>query len=366
MEPEPGSEMDTNQHFPCLSDFLPPRDKLLRNALEWTADTDFDDFLDINPSPSQHQYLTRLQKKLSVDSIHYKVITAVILNCLAGRDLSTDAILSEFRDEILSANPSAPQISDKRGRGGHDIVLDYLRQQVTNIQRLYDTLKEWSVFAGEGEVGITEPIVIYRGFNMSRYNLLFDLNDGRYFRNTLKTIKRGEVITIPTFLSTSVIHDSALRFASNGGYFWEITVPKDKLHEFKYVYFGRDIDLGALSPGVTPEAEILLNIGTQLEYSGEETMDVVVAANTITLTKQCFVFVGYDKDIDLGYLHVCLDRALSDYSSKKPRTAAKERKKSKKRTKSRKRKRRFKKRKRRSKKRRRSRKSKRRVKSFKK
>jgi len=253
--------MSTNQHFPCLSRLIPPEDKLFRNAVEWVQQSDFDDFIsELEAPPSKHQYRTRHQQKSNINSIHYKLITAIILNCLAKRCFSDDAILSEFKDQILSQH-SADQMSDKRGRDDHDIILPYFRQQVNNIERLYDTLKEWPFFAG-GLPGITEKFVIFRGFDMSRYNLLFEQND-------LKNMKRGDVITTPTFLSTSVVRDSALRFAGDEGYFWEITVPVDKLQEFKYVYFGDDTDLSTLGPR-TKEGEMLLNIGTQLKYLGPE------------------------------------------------------------------------------------------------
>jgi hypothetical protein len=261
----------------------------------WTQDYDFDDFFEAYGVYKSQTYNTRKRAREDAKTINYKVIVSIILNCLSKTPFSEDDILSEF---IEQASYEDDYIGD----------LSPIEQQIKNIDYLYNVMNKWITAR---KIGLSSPITIYRGFNYTRYEKLFKLpltSSG----STLENINEGEIITIPTFLSTSVVRNSALRFASRNSFFWEIFIPEDKLSVFKYVYLGDEVDLDS---DKLKESEILLNIGTQLKYINSEVTENTVITpllngktklDTINCVIQRFEFVGYSDKVNLSYLDECL------------------------------------------------------------
>jgi hypothetical protein len=266
----------------------------------WTHDFDFDDFFEMYGIYDSDITVTRSRAKEAAKTIHYKIIISIILNCLSNTPLKEDSILQDFLGEAAENETYRQDLSP-------------IRQQIVNIQFLYNTLQKWQ---SASSAGFSSPISIYRGFNKQRYHQLFKLQITKT-KNTLQTIRRGEIITIPTFLSTSVVRNTALRFVSSGYYFWEIIIPEDKLNRFKYIYLGDEVNLDEAS---LKESEILLNMGTQLKFLGQATKDLPFIVPTIhgsdKKTVKCIVqrfeFVGYNNNMDLSYLDNCLQGALGN------------------------------------------------------
>ena len=277
-----------------------PKSPMKSSALNaWSQDYDFDDFFETYGVYKSPAYNTRKRAREDAKTINYKVIVSIILNCLSNTPFSEDDILSEFIEQASYED-------------GYRDDLSPIEQQIKNIAYLYNVMNKWITAR---KIGISSPITIYRGFKKYRYEKLFELPltpSG----NTLENINEGEIITIPTFLSTSVVRNSALRFATNDYFFWEIFIPEDMLSVFKYVYLGDEVDLDSDN---LKESEILLNIGTQLRYISSEVMENTLTRplitgktklDTVNCIIQRFEFVGYSK-IDLRYLDDCLRSNLN-------------------------------------------------------
>ena len=281
-----------------------PKSPMNSSALTaWTQDYDFDDFFEAYGVYKSSTYNTRKRAREDAKTINYKVIVSIILNCLSNTPFSEDDILSEF-------------IEQSSYEDGYRGDLSPIEQQVKNIDYLYNVMNKWITAR---KIGLSSPITIYRGFDYNRYEKLFKLpltSSG----NTLENINEGEIITIPTFLSTSVVRNSALRFASRNSFFWEIFIPEEMLSVFKYVYLGDEVDLDSDN---LKESEILLNIGTQLKYINSEVTENTVIKpqlngktklDTINCVIQRFKFVGYSDKVNLSYLDECL---LSNLNKKR-------------------------------------------------
>ena len=282
-----------NTRFPAVK-----RQKRERDVYNWTNDDDFDDFFQMHGIYKKPSHKTRLSARKNADTINYRIIVSIILSCLNKTPLKEDDIIVDFLEE-------AENESSYKGD------LSHLDQQIDNIDYLYNLLKKEE---SAHKHGITSPILIYRGFTEHRYNKLFNIPLTKNGKN-LTNIQKNDVITIPTFLSTSILSNSALRFVTPDYYFWEIVVPVDKLHIFKYVYLGDYVNLDDFDNQLK-ESEILLNIGTQLKYVSEKkTTNTIVVPTATGETKisevscivQTFEFVGYDNEVDLSYLDECLE-----------------------------------------------------------
>ena len=279
-----------NTHFPAVK-------RKNKDVYKWTNDDDFDDFFQDHGIYKKPSHNTRLSARENADSINYRIIVSIILSCLNNTPLTEDDTLIDFLEEAEN---------DSNYKGD----LSPLDQQISNIYYLYNHLKKEE---SAHKHGITSPLIIYRGFTENRYNKLFNIPLTTHGKN-LTNIKKGEIITIPTFLSTSILRNTALRFVTPDYYFWEIIIPTDKLHIFKYVYLGDYVNLNDLDNQLT-ESEILLNIGTQLKFVSEKKSINTIAIPWVTgetkiLEKSCIVqtfeFVGYDNEVDLSYLDDCL------------------------------------------------------------
>ena len=269
-----------------------------KDVYNWTKDDDFDDFFQDYGIYKKPSHKTRLSARKNADTINYRIIVSIILSCLNKTPLREDDTLIDFLEEAEN---------DSNYKGD----LSPLDQQISNIDYLYNLLKKEE---SAHKHGITSPLIIYRGFTENRYNKLFNIPLTKNGKN-LMNIKKDDIITIPTFLSTSILSNSALRFVTPDYYFWEIVIPTDKLHIFKYVYLGDYVNLDDLD-NILTESEILLNIGTQLKFVSEKKTINTIVVPTITggtniLEKPCIVqtfeFVGYDNEVDLSYLDECLE-----------------------------------------------------------
>tara|TARA_B100001094_G_scaffold213294_1_gene207355 strand:+ start:296 stop:1330 length:1035 start_codon:yes stop_codon:yes gene_type:complete len=305
----------------------------------WISDDDFDDFFELYGIYKIPKYNTRYQLKKNAKTMNYKIMNSLLLHS------KINSSLEDFLDEDLIVE--FLEESDSHRDGKDKTRLSPLIQQVRNIQYLYDILNNWKMDARK--MNITLPIVIYRGFQENRHH--------QYFKhiksdkgNSLQDIKTNDVVTIPTFLSTSITRNVALTFVSQGYYLWEIIVPKDKLAIFQYVYLGHTVNLQDID-GFS-ESEILLNVGTKLRFikSTEEKNHVFIsdAAGKATMhikktIVQTYEFIGYDKEVDLSHLEDYLreDKEEEEEKSGKRRRvgSSRKQKKSRKRKKSKKRKR---------------------------
>jgi len=286
---------------------------------------DWDDFFEKHGIYNKPPHRTRSHKEKTVPTMAYELMTAIILICKSGHSFRNDEIAKEIIDEAITY---------QEYQGGNVPLIGILQQQVENIRILYDTLSSWPgrryAARGEKEFG---DFTIYRGFKQYRYDRLFNLplsKSGLTLKNGEEI--EGEIITIPTFLSTSINLNTALRFAAGDDkYLWEILVPKEKSDIFKYVYFGDDTTLDE-DDSLESESEILLNIGTKLKYVGTtlETYEYFWPSatgtpelRTVDCIHQKFVFEGYEEtDLSLrriADLYECLSEFDPETLARKPR-----------------------------------------------
>ena len=286
---------------------------------------DMDDFLEKYGIPEEPPHRTRSHIEKTVPTMAYELMTAIILICKSGHSFLNDEIVKEVIDEAITY---------QEYKGSNVPLIGILLQQVENIRILYDTLSSWPGrrYAARGEKEF-DDFTIYRGFKQYRYDRLFNLplsKSGLTLKNGEEI--EGEIITIPTFLSTTINLNTALRFAAGDDkYLWEILVPKEKSDIFKYVYFGDDTTLDE-DDSLESESEILLNIGTKLKYVGTtlETYEYFWPSatgtpelRTVDCIHQKFVFEGYE-ETDLSLRRIDdLDGCLSEFDpetlARKPR-----------------------------------------------
>ena len=288
--------------------FRSPEHKKTNDVLFFTQDDDFDDFFELYGIYKVPKYRTRYQLKKNVETMNYRIMNHILLECA----IQNDPTHSEMIQDFLEYAESHDEYTSSKSRSP-------LHQQAMNIQYLYNILNDWKLSAHS--FGISLPIYIYRGWriNYSNYFDAFKSDQG----NLLKDIKMNDTVTVPTFISTTIDRNTALRFTAPNYYLWEIIVPIDKLHMFQYVYLGENIKL--LDYDSYSESEILLNVGTKLRFieSKKETGISYISdiqgkqsMNEVNYILQRFEFIGYQRDVSFDLLGSCIEGDVSEMSHK--------------------------------------------------
>lgn len=198
---------------------------------EWKYDTDFDDLFDM---------AKELDDGTLTINIEYRTISNILL-CLYGNiSVKQNSVIQDYIQEAIEQDIE-PE--------------DAMNSQLNNIVYLYNELNNFNV-AGSSDL----PIALYRGFRTGTALPLFDRlrQEGR--------MEIGSALTIPMFMSTSMIEETSLRFTGDEYILWKIIVPRDKMSIFKYTNISdQDYDILGNFDLFNSEAEILLNIGTSLK-----------------------------------------------------------------------------------------------------
>ena len=294
-------DMETQQIFrPIATNVsITTRNKTSTDTLkiinEWTADNDFDDLLDMYNE----------EHKLYIE---YRLIVAILIIYNRG-DISKDeftsqinsnTIILEFIKEITDKNDEKDCHKIKR------IVDSLLFQILLNICKLNSHLNSIPTYQKLFGIPIetNDCISIFRGFNRERYKLLFD--------NINTDINQR--FSTPTFLSTSINLNTALRFTQQNGIIWHIVIPKTKYHLFRYTYLGKEKT--DINDSRSLEDEILLNLNTILEIKKIKTTTLTYNdlnihgeyENTKTVDYWILEFIGYDnKPLSIVKLNNNLD-----------------------------------------------------------
>lgn len=259
------------------------RNKTHNEVLLWTAGNDPDDLEELTEDG-----------KIPMD---YKVMISILLNYHYGNcnTLLDNEVINPYKD-VFTLN-------------------DLFKNQIKHIQWLYKTLPLYPSASNY----TNNEFNIYRGFYSDRYKLLLD-----------NIPEIGNTYITPTFLSTSLLKNTAKRFTEfDNGAIWKINIPKNKLGVFKYTNLSeKDIDIN--NKLNTDEAELLLNMGTKLRLDSIEevkkdtviipqfipqfipqNMDNSIERDITNYTQYNFTFIGYDEKIDtddiLTKVKKCLD-----------------------------------------------------------
>lgn len=298
-------DMETQQIFPPIETnvSITTRNKASIDTLkiinEWTADNDFDDLLDMYNE----------EHKLYIE---YRLIVAILIIYNRGEiskeeftsQINSNPIILEFITEITDKN------DDKDCHEIKLIVDSLLFQILLNICKLNSHLNSIPTYHELFGIPIetNDCISIFRGFNRLRYNLLFENI------NTITNTDINKQFSTPTFLSTSINRNTALRFTQNNGIIWHIVIPKNKYHLFRYTYLGKDTT--DINDSRTLEDEILLNLNTILEIKEIKTTTLTYKdlnihgefENTKTVDYWILEFIGYDnKPLSIVKLNNNLD-----------------------------------------------------------
>jgi hypothetical protein len=198
-------------------------------AYQWTSEFDYSDF-------------TSIWKTKGLMPIFYKLINVFLLliqfNQPRDRYFFNQAIT-----EILEKYNSNLDEED------HIDAAFVIQELQRTIIILY---KELQLFPSAKPL-LDEDLELYHGI---------DKNSIIY--QTLLTLKKDTIYELPIFMSTSVTKDVACRFTAESRIIIKITVKKDDMPSFKYVYFGNTLIKGY--DYFLTENEFLLNLYTKLKF----------------------------------------------------------------------------------------------------
>lgn len=242
-----------------------PSKALMDFIKEWTSETDFDDYMEM-----------QIDKYVP---LHYKIMNELLILLQTNTD---DNKLSNCEAFIELYNAEKINIEDDNHDPYKDtLFIDFLKEcfknkkkiincilpQIINIIKLQHNL---SMTPTIDKVDLREDIskkslILYRGFNFFSYKFL----------NLIGNYGINDTITTQMFLSTSVLKEISLQFLSNkpdinDNIMWEIIVPPNKLSIFNYNYFGQDLNISTdniinIIDTNNFESEILLNLGAILK-----------------------------------------------------------------------------------------------------
>jgi|694.fasta_scaffold00138_34 hypothetical protein len=230
---------------------------------QWTAETDFDDYIDC-----------------TFGHLHYKLINELLLliNSHNFFELSTIITQNNSKSKFL-----INQFTQMCGKYSKEIS-ECISIHYANILILYDAINKQPTFIDYYGTRPQEirgkDLHLYRGFH-SKSDIFFNIIEKSIIiSDELDENENGKnkyIITTPTFLSTSIIPNVAKRFLNKDAYtsidkkiMWKIIVPYNKLSEFRYIYFGDTINIDKYKIGQNGEFEFLLNIGALLFFIKEE------------------------------------------------------------------------------------------------
>lgn len=234
-------------------------------AVEWMQDTDYDDIFD-----------SAEDEKVE---LNYKIVTAILLTLFKYN--------RKFKEEIYKNI----EIQDymQEGVNADFEEKESLKLQVDNIKELFRELIQYPVSTRVPRLIKTGDIIVYRGFRKS-YDFLFDKLE------SMNKLQVGKEVTLPTFMSVSLLENTGFRFADR--FVWKIVIPEHNRGKFKYTnLYDRDFDLNEEVDLQHSEVEFLLNIGTVLKctdiiYNYEKTFPVpMFEAEPVMHTKSVTMFV---------------------------------------------------------------------------
>lgn len=196
------------------SDFL--------NALMWTDEYDFDNFVEIWVRNGEMP-------------LFYKLINNFLL-ILKYDNEEDKQLFNEYIAEIL-------EYGSKFGFTKIIIIEQLLKQ----IEIQYTTMQLFPV----ASKSISNETMLYHGCDFLRYP-------------NFSTLQVNSLFEVPIFMSTSLIFDVACGFAGNSKTIIRIIVKASDLNKLKYAFFGNTLDLQ--SDKSYKENEILLNLYTKLKF----------------------------------------------------------------------------------------------------
>lgn len=222
-----------------------------KKAHEWTNEYDLDDFVEI-------------WKDKDKMPIFYRLINSFLLLI----NYNNDEDRKNF-SELLKELKEYDEDTDT------DIIIEHL---LKNIIDLYITLQ---LFPSASRIlEENKDLILYHGIENLEESLI----------PKIITFDHKNIFETPIFLSTSIIIDTACRFATKSKIILKIKVNKDDLKNFKYSYFGNNIFLD--DKNSFSENEILLNIFTKLK------------------------FINIEEDVDISYKVPLFDGKLKEESNK--------------------------------------------------
>ena len=124
---------------------------------------------------------------------------------------------------------------------------------LTTIINLYSHLQLFPV----GEKQLDTDLVLYHGIH----------KDSKIHKTLLEN-KPGYIFELPIFMSTSVTRDVACRFTEESKIIIRITVSKEDLNRFKYIYLGDTLIIE--DKNYRTENEFLLNLFTKLRFISKQ------------------------------------------------------------------------------------------------
>jgi hypothetical protein len=248
---------------------------------QWTAETDFDDYIDF-----------------TFGHLHYKLINELLLliNFYNFSELITIITQNKSNSNFL-----INQFTRMCGNYSKEII-ECISIHFANILKLYDAINKQPTFIdyyGTHPQEINgKDLLLYRGFH-SKSDIFFNIIEkSKIISNEIdETGNNKYIITTPTFLSTSIIPNVAKRFLNKDAYtpidkkiMWKIIVPNNKLSEFRYIYFGDTINIDKYKIGHNGEFEFLLNIGAFLLFIKEE-----------KITDEYYQDISFPNGINISY-----------------------------------------------------------------
>jgi hypothetical protein len=251
---------ETVTYFPSLT-----KEGWMDITREWMYDTDFDDLFD-----------SAEDDKIDLS---YQIVTAILLTLFKYQQ--------GFKGEIYKV-PLVVEYVKEGINADFDEKLS-LKLQIDNIKELFYTLIRYPVSTRVPRLLKSGEVVLYRGFRKS-YDFLFDKLD------SLNKLQVGKEVTLPTFMSTSLLEDTAMRFSDR--FMWKIIVPEENRGKFKYTnLYDDNFNLEHQVDLQNSEVEFLLNIGTVLKcteivYKHEKTFPIpMIQGDPIYQTKTVTMFV---------------------------------------------------------------------------
>ena len=199
----------------------------------WRHDYDIDDFLDVW---NEKEYMP----------IYYVLINTFLLLINYKTTYDKENFKYLLKD-----------IKDYDETKDTELIIDDL---INNIMKLYISINLFppiSKFIENEE----DNIILYHGIEYYENTLV----------NKLRELNNNEYFEIPCFMSTTIILDTACRFAVNTENsrktIIKIHINKNDFNKFKYTYFG---DTLTINDNSYYENEILINILTKLQYISTE------------------------------------------------------------------------------------------------
>ena len=193
-----------------------------QNALMWTDEYDWDNFVEIWERDGKMP-------------LFYKLINIFLL-ILKYDNEEDKQLFNEYIAEILEYGSQF---------GFTKIII--IEQLLKQIETQYATMQLFPV----ASKAISNETILYHGGNFFRY-----LN--------FSTLQVNSIFEVPIFMSTSLIYDVACRFAGNSKIIMRILVKVEYLNKLKYSFFGNTLDLQ--TDKLYNENEILLNLYTKLKF----------------------------------------------------------------------------------------------------